>query len=74
MRIKCQNDYLLSLLIGPKCLEPLKLMRVNKCPLLGLLVRLLDLCELLHKLQRLLLLLLELLVYVLRPPPYLKMV
>ncbi len=45
-------------------------MRVNKCPLLGLLVGLLDLCELLHKLQRLLLLLLELLVYVLRPPPY----
>ena len=64
--------HLLSLLIGPESLEPLEFMRVDERPLLGLLVGLLDLCELLHELQRLFLLLLELLVNVLRPPPYLK--
>ncbi len=66
------NDqkYLLSLLVGPEGLEPLELMRVDECPLLRLLVGLLDLRELLHKLQRLLLLLLELLLDVLRTPPF----
>ena len=69
-KILMHSRSLLSLLILPEGLEPLELVLIDDGPLLGLLVRLLDLCELLHELSGLLLLFLELLSYVLSSATY----
>ncbi len=60
-------ELLLTFLVLPEGLEPLELVLVDHCPLLGLLIRLLYLSELFHELKGFFLLLLELLSDVLAP-------